>query len=238
MAGRGKRYEAALGKLNGEDNGRRVMPADEALAKVKETASAKFDETVDVVIRLGVDAKSGEQMVRGVVTLPHGSGKSPRVVAFARGDAAQAAEAAGADFVGAEDLVAKIESGWKDFDVLVATRDMMRVIGRLGKRLGPRMPNPKAGTVGEDIGQIVRDLKSGRVQFRMDKGGVVHAPIGKVSYDLPKLRENLATLMNAVVRARPASAKGQYLRKVAISATMGPSVHVDPSDAQALAESL
>jgi large subunit ribosomal protein L1 len=122
--------------------------------------------------------------------------------------------------------------------VLVATRDMMRVIGRLGKRLGPRMPNPKAGTVGEDIGQIVRDLKSGRVQFRMDKGGVVHAPIGKVSYDLPKLRENLATLMNAVVRARPASAKGQYLRKVAISATMGPSVHVDPSDAQALAESL
>ncbi len=239
MAGHGKRYVAALGKVNGEENGQqRVVPAEEALAKVKEAASAKFDETVDVVIRLGVDAKSGEQTVRGVVTLPHGSGKSPRVVAFARGDAAQAAEAAGADFVGAEDLVAKIESGWKDFDVLVATRDMMRIIGRLGKRLGPRMPNPKAGTVGEDIGQIVRDLKSGRVQFRMDKGGVVHAPIGKVSYEVPKLRENLATLMNAIVRARPSSAKGQYLRKVAISSTMGPSVHIDPSDAQALAESL
>jgi large subunit ribosomal protein L1 len=210
----------------------------EALQQVKETASAKFDETVDVAIRLGVDAKSGEQMVRGIVTLPHGSGKSPRVVAFARGEAAQAAEEAGADLVGAEDLVAKIEGGWKDFDVLVAARDMMRVVGRLGKRLGPRMPNPKAGTVGEDLGRIVRDLKGGRVQFRMDRGANLQVPMGKVSYTVEQLEENFGTLVLAVLRARPASAKGQYIRRIAVSSTMGPSVLVDAAQAQALAETL
>jgi len=232
MGRHGKRYEAAVATL---DRARLYSP-EEALAEVKRTASAKFDETVEVAIRLGVDAKSGEQMVRGVIKLPHGSGKSPRVVAFARGEAAQQAQDAGADVVGAEDIVAKIEGGWKEFDVLVAARDMMRVVGRLGKRLGPRMPNPKAGTVGEDIGAIVRELKGGRIQFRMNRGGIVQVPIGLASYDVSQLQENLVTLLEAVVRARPASAKGQYLRKIAISSTMGPAVLVDPSQAQALAE--
>lgn len=234
MGKHGKRYQAAVATLERQE----PAPPEEALQRVKETASAKFDETVEVAIRLGVDARSGEQTVRGTVDLPHGSGKSPRVVAFARGEAARAAEEAGADAVGAEDLVAKIEGGWRDFDVLVATRDMMRVVGRLGKRLGPRMPNPKAGTVGEDIAKIVRDLKGGRVQFRMDRGGNIQIPIGKVSYTVDQLRENFGTLILAVLRARPASAKGQFLRRIAVSSTMGPSVRVDPSAAQALAETL
>jgi large subunit ribosomal protein L1 len=234
MGKQGKRYQTAVATLERQA----LASPREALQQVKETASAKFDETVDVAIRLGVDAKSGEQMVRGIVTLPHGSGKSPRVVAFARGEAAQAAEEAGADLVGAEDLVAKIEGGWKDFDVLVAARDMMRVVGRLGKRLGPRMPNPKAGTVGEDLGRIVRDLKGGRVQFRMDRGANLQVPMGKVSYTVEQLEENFGTFILAVLRARPASAKGQFIRRIAISSTMGPSILVDPTQAQALAETL
>jgi len=234
MGKHGKRYQTAVATLERQE----LASPREALQRVKETASAKFDETVDVAIRLGVDAKSGEQMVRGIVTLPHGSGKSPRVVAFARGEAAQAAEEAGADLVGAEDLVAKIEGGWKDFDVLVAARDMMRVVGRLGKRLGPRMPNPKAGTVGEDLGRIVRDLKGGRVQFRMDRGANLQVPMGKVSYTVEQLEENFGTFILAVLRARPASAKGQFIRRIAISSTMGPSILVDPTQAQALAETL
>ena len=234
MGKHGKRYQAAVATLERQES----ASPEEALRRIKEMASAKFDETVELAIRLGVDAKSGEQMVRGMVTLPHGSGKSPRGVAFARGEAAQAAEEAGADLVGAEDLVAKIEGGWKDFDVLVAARDMMRVVGRLGKRLGPRMPNPKAGTVGEDLGRIVRDLKGGRVQFRMDRGANVQVPIGKVSYTVEQLQENLGTLVLAVMRARPASAKGQYIRRIAVSSTMSPSVSVDPAQAQALAETL
>ena len=220
MAGHGKRYSSAAATIEAE----RAYSVEEALQHVKEAASAKFDETVEVAIRLGVDA----------VALPHGTGKSPRVAAFARGEAAQQAQEAGADVVGAEDLVAKIEGGWKDFDVLVAARDMMRVVGRLGKRLGPRMPNPKAGTVGENVGQIVRELKSGRVQFRMDRGANLQVPIGRVSYEVPQLKENLATLVEAVLRARPPAAKGQFLRKIAISSTMGPSVPVDTADAQAL----
>lgn len=228
----GKRYTAAVATVERE----RLYSPEEALARIKETASAKFDETVDLAIRLGVDAKSGEQVVRGIVTLPHGPGKSPRVAVFARGEAVTQAQEAGAEVVGAEDLVAKIEAGWKDFDVLVATREMMRLVGRLGKRLGPRMPNPKAGTVGDDVAAIVRELKSGRVQFRMDRGGVVQVPIGRASYEIPQLRENLAVLLGAVVRARPASAKGQYLRKISVSATMGPSLLIDPGQAEALAE--
>jgi large subunit ribosomal protein L1 len=234
MGKHGKRYRAAVATLEPQQ----TYSPEEALRRVKELANAKFNETVDLAVLLGVDSKSGEQTVRGIVSLPHGTGKAPRVVAFARGEAAAQAEAAGADAVGGEELVAKIEGGWKDFDVLVASRDMMRVVGRLGKRLGPRMPNPKAGTVGEDIGQIVRELKSGRVQFRMDKGGVIHAPIGKASYSADQLKENLTTLLSAIVRARPASAKGQYLRKIAVSSTMGPSVLIDVSDAQALAETI
>ncbi len=233
MGKHGKRYENAVANL-----ARETVSPEEALRLVKEKASAKFDETVEVCIRLGVDAKSGEQMVRGTVNLPHGSGKSPRVVAFARGEAAQAAEQAGADFVGAEDLIAKIEGGWKDFDVLVASRDMMRLVGRLGKRLGPRMPNPKAGTVGDDLGKIVQDLKGGRVQFRIDRGGNVQAPIGKASYGLEQLQENFGTVVLAVLRAKPPAAKGQYMRKIVVSSTMGPGVQVDLSQAQNLAETL
>lgn len=232
MGKHGKRYQAAVATLERQQ----LYSPEEALARVKEAASAKFDETIEVAIRLGVDARSGEQMVRGVVVLPHGTGKAPRVAAFARGEPAQQAAEAGADVVGAEDLVAKIEGGWKDFDILVATRDMMRLVGRLGKRLGPRMPNPKAGTVGDDIAQIVRDVKGGRVQFRMDRGGVVQAPIGKASYTVEQLRENFAALLGAVLRARPANAKGQYLRKIALSSTMGPSFLVDPAAAEAEAE--
>jgi large subunit ribosomal protein L1 len=234
MGKHGKRYEAAVATLERE---RQVGP-EEALQSVKEMASAKFDETVEVALRLGVDARSGEQTVRGTVVLPHGTGKSPRVVAFAQGAQAQAAEQAGADAVGGEDLVKKIEGGWKDFDVLVAARDMMRVVGRLGKRLGPRMPNPKAGTVGEDLGRIVRDLKGGQLQFRMDRGGNLQIPIGKVSYTVEQLTENFGTLVLAVMRAKPAAAKGQFLRRIAVSSTMGPSVSVDPTRAAALGETL
>jgi large subunit ribosomal protein L1 len=203
---------------------------------VKELALAKFDETVELALRLGVDPRAGDQMVRGTVNLPHGSGKSPRVIAFARGEDAQKAEQAGADVVGAEDVVARIEGGWKEFDVLVATREMMRVVGRLGKRLGPRMPNPKAGTVGPDIAKMVQDLKGGRIQFRLDRGGNIHVPVGKASYTVDQLKENVATVMAAVLRARPAGAKGQYLRRVAVSSTMGPSALLDPAEAQLLAE--
>lgn len=235
MGKHGKRYTAALAAQEGKAQ---TVSPDEALQRVKEMASAKFNETVDVAIHLGVDAKSGEQMVRGTVNLPHGSGKSPRVVAFAVGEAAAAAEQAGAEVVGGEELVAKIEGGWKDFDVVIAARDMMRVVGKLGKRLGPRMPNPKAGTVGEDLGRIVKDLKGGRVQFRMDRAGNIHAPIGKASYTVEQLTENFGTFMLAVMRAKPATAKGQYLRRIRISSTMGPSVEVDASQAQALAETL
>jgi large subunit ribosomal protein L1 len=234
MSKHGKRYEAAVATLERD----RLAGPEDALQRVKEMASAKFDETVEVAIRLGVDARSGEQNVRGTVVLPHGTGKSPRVVAFAQGEQAQAAEEAGADAVGGEDLVKKIEGGWKDFDVLVAARDMMRVVGRLGKRLGPRMPNPKAGTMGEDLGRIVRDLKGGRVQFRMDRGGNIQVPIGKASYAIEQLTENFGTLILAVMRAKPAASKGQYLRRIAISPTMGPSIFVDQAQAQALAETL
>jgi large subunit ribosomal protein L1 len=232
MAQHGKRYRAAVATLTRED----LLSPEDALRRVKELAVAKFDETVELVLRLGVDPRSGDQMVRGTVNLPHGSGKSPRVIAFARGEDAQKAEQAGADVVGAEDVVARIEGGWKEFDVLVATREMMRVVGRLGKRLGPRMPNPKAGTVGPDIAKMVQDLKGGRIQFRLDRGGNIHVPVGKASYTVDQLKENVATVMAAVLRARPAGAKGQYLRRVAVSSTMGPSVILDPAEAQLLAE--
>ena len=241
---RGKRYRAALAALTGPGglpragkNGDGRSPA-EALRLVKETASAKFDERVDVAICLGVDPRQGEQMVRGSVLLPHGSGKSPRVAAFAKGEAAQLAEEAGADTVGAEDLVARIEAGWDEFDILVATRDMMRLVGRLGKKLGPRMPNPKAGTVSDDLAKTIRDLKAGRIEFRMDKGGVIHASVGRCSFSLEQLTENFAALISAILRARPAAAKGQFFRKICLSSSMGPSLLVDPDEAQAAAEKL
>lgn len=232
MPHHGKKYKEALKQVDRE----RQYSVDEALDLVKKLAPAKFNETVDVVLRMGVDPRKGDQMVRGTVVLPHGSGKSPRVAVFAKGERATEAEQAGADVVGAEDLVARIDGGWKDFDVLVATRDMMGTVGRLGKKLGPRMPNPKAGTVTDEVGKTVRELKQGKIEFRVDKAANLHAPIGKTSYEVSQLAENLAAFLGAVVKAKPAAAKGTYIKRVVVSSTMGPGVKVDPAAATAAAE--
>jgi large subunit ribosomal protein L1 len=229
MATHGKRYDQALKKVTITEA---VAPG-AAFEAVKNTATAKFNETVEVAIRLGVDPRQSDQMVRGSVVLPHGTGKSPKIAAFARGENAEAAQAAGADVVGAEDLVAQIDGGWKDFDILVATRDMMGIVGRLGRKLGPRMPNPKAGTVTDNIAQTVKDLKGGKAAFRVDKAANIHVPIGKVSYSVEQLEENLNTLIAALMRAKPASSKGHYLKKISVSSTMGPSFKIDPAAAQA-----
>ncbi len=231
MGRHGKAYAAAAKRIEPE----RTYSVAQGLALVCDGRPAKFDQTVDIALRLGVDAKRGEQMVRGTVVLPHGTGKSPRVAAFAKGEKAAEAEAAGADVVGAEDLVQRIEGGWKDFDILVATREMMSIVGKLGKRLGPRMPNPKAGTLSEEIGKTIRELKAGKLEFRMDKQGNVHAPLGKVSFGPERLQQNLAALLSAVLRARPPAAKGQFLRKVTVSSTMGPGVNLDVADVTAVA---
>jgi large subunit ribosomal protein L1 len=202
----------------------------EALQLVKETASAKFDETVEAVVRLNVDPRHADQIVRGTVNLPHGTGKQIRVLAIAEGDKAREAKEAGADYVGTE-YIQKIQQGWLDFDAVVATPDVMREVGKLGRILGPRglMPTPKAGTVTPDIGRAVRELKAGRIEFRVDRTGNVHAPIGKVSFDLDKLEENFQWFMDAVLRARPPAAKGGYVKSVTLSSTMGPGVRVEPS---------
>jgi large subunit ribosomal protein L1 len=234
MPARGKRYQEAEKKVGGEVAN--VEPTD-ALTRVKEAASAKFDETVDVAVRLGVDPRHGDQMVRGTTTLPHGTGKVRRVAVFAKGEKAQQATGAGADVVGAEDLVAQIQGGWREFDILVATPDMMPIVGKLGRTLGPRMPNPKAGTVTQDVDKVVRDIKSAsRAEYRVDKAGIIHMPIGKVSFTVEQLSENLGALLSALLKAKPAAAKGRYLKKITVSSTMGPGVNVDVSQAQALAE--
>ncbi len=222
----GKRHADNLKKL---DEIKRYSP-DEALELLQACKAPKFDESVDVSIRLGVDPKKSDQMVRGSISLPHGLGKVIRVVVFAKGDKAKEAEAAGADMVGAEDLVEKIEKGWLDFDSAVAAPDMMALVSKVGKVLGPRglMPNPKLGTVTPDVARAVREVKAGKVEFRLDKGGIVHAPIGRRSFQKTQLAENLKTLLDAVVRAKPASAKGQYLRSITISSTMGPGFRLDP----------
>jgi large subunit ribosomal protein L1 len=222
----GKRYRALAEQL-GE---RQVMPVDEAVGLVKSTANAKFDETVDVTVVLGIDPKKGDQQVRGTLTLPHGTGKTPRVVAVAKGEAATAAEAAGADMVGAEDLIAQLESDAVEFDVLVATPDMMRLLSRLGRKLGPRMPNAKSGTVGPDLGRIVAERKQGQIEYRNEpKAAVVHSVIGKASFEPVQLQENLSALIDALQRAKPSSAKGTYLKGVTLSSTMGPGIPVDPN---------
>ncbi|UCH34456.1 MAG: 50S ribosomal protein L1 [Armatimonadota bacterium] len=231
MAKHGKTYVEVAKTIDRD----RLYTAQEAIELVCNGHRTKFDEAIDIAVRLGVDPRHGEQMVRGTVVLPHGTGKSPRIAAFAKGERATEAETAGADVVGAEDLVQRIEGGWKDFDVLVATRDMMSMVGRLGKRLGPRMPNPKAGTLSDEIGKTIQELKSGKLEFRMDKAGVIHAPLGKLSFGPERLKENLATFIAALLRARPPAAKGQFLRKITISSTMGPGVHVDPADAAGVA---
>jgi large subunit ribosomal protein L1 len=222
----GKRYRAAAGTLEA----RRLFPAREAVDQVKAVAFAKFDESVDVAVRLGVDPKHADQIVRGTVSLPNGTGKTVRVLAITGGDKAKEAEAAGADFVGL-DYIQKIKDGWLDCDVIVATPDVMGQLGQLGKILGPRglMPNPKAGTVTMDVGRAVKELKAGKIEFRVDKTGIVHAPIGKKSFTAEALEQNLHAFMEAIVRAKPSAAKGHYVRSVTISSTMGPGVHLDPA---------
>lgn len=209
---------------------------DEALALVKETSFAKFDESVDVSIRLGVDPRKADQMVRGAVVLPNGLGKTIRVLVFAKGEKALEAQQAGADHVGGDDLVEKIKGGWFDFDTAIATPDMMGTVGKIGKLLGPRglMPNPKVGTVTFELARAVDEAKSGKIEYRVEKAGIVHAPVGKVSFDVEKLKGNLVTLVDALMKAKPSTAKGTYLKKVTISATMGPGVNVDVPALQTL----
>jgi len=211
----------------------------QALDMVKKTANAKFDETVDVAVRLGVDPRHGDQMVRGTTSLPFGTGKSRRVAVFAKGEKATEAEEAGADTVGAEDLVEQIRNGWREFDVLVASPDMMSIVSRLGRTLGPRMPNPKSGTVTNDIAKVVREIKSAsRVEYRVEKAGIIHMPIGKVSFPVEQLVDNFTTLLNALLRAKPQAAKGRYLKGITVSATMGPGFSVDTQVAQAISEKI
>ena len=206
--------------------------AEEALSLVCQTAKAKFDETIELHVRLGVDSRHADQQVRGAVVLPNGTGKTVRTLVFARGDKAEAAKAAGADFVGAEDMVAKItQENWFDFDVVIASPDMMGVIGRLGKVLGPKglMPNPKAGTVTPDVAKAVTEAKAGKIEYRLDKTNIIHCPIGKASFGAEKLTENFDTLMGAIIKAKPAAAKGQYLKSVSIASTMGPGIKINTS---------
>ena len=203
----------------------------EALDLTVKTGKAKFDETVEVHVRLGVDGRHADQQVRGAVVLPNGTGKNIRVLVFAKGDKVQAALDAGAEYAGADELVAKIQGGWTDFDVVVASPDMMGVVGRLGKVLGPRglMPNPKAGTVTPDVAKAVADAKAGKIEYRLDKTNIIHCPIGKVSFGAEKLQENFDTLLSAIVRAKPAAAKGQYIRSCTVASTMGPGVKINPA---------
>ena len=203
----------------------------EALDLAVKTGKAKFDETVEVHVKLGVDSRHADQQVRGAVVLPHGTGKTVRVLVFAKADKAQAATDAGADYVGAEELVSKIQGGWMDFDVVVASPDMMGVVGRLGKVLGPRglMPNPKAGTVTPDVAKAVTDAKAGKIEYLLDKTNIIHCPIGKVSFGAEKLKENFDTLLNAIVRAKPAASKGQYIRSCVVASTMGPGIKINPA---------
>ena len=203
----------------------------EALELVQKTAKAKFDETVEAHIRLGVDSRPADQQVRGAVVLPHGTGKTARVLVFAKGEKATEAEQNGADYVGAEDLVAKIQNeNWFEFDVVVATPDMMGVVGRLGKILGPKglMPNPKAGTVTMDVAKAIKDIKAGKIEYRLDKTNIIHCPIGKVSFGTEKLSDNFRVLIGAIIKAKPAAAKGQYLKSVVVTSTMGPGIKMNP----------
>ncbi len=207
----------------------KLYDPEEAVALVKQTAKAKFDETVELSLRLGVDPRHADQQVRGTVVLPHGTGKTLTVLVFAKGPKADEATAAGADFVGAEDMVAKIQGGWFGFDVCVATPDMMGLVGRLGRVLGPKglMPNPKTGTVTMDLTKAIADIKAGKVEYRVDKTAIIHVPIGKASFDADKLNENLRTLMEAVIKAKPSTAKGTYIRSAVLSNTMGPGIKLN-----------
>jgi len=224
---RGKKYIDAAKAVDRT----KLYDPEEALALVKQTAVAKFDETVEVHIRTGCDGRHADQQIRGAVVMPNGTGKTVRVLVFAKGAKADEAEAAGADYVGAEELLPRIQKeGWLDFDVVVATPDMMGVVGRLGKILGPKglMPNPKSGTVTMDVTKAINEIKAGKVEYRLDKSNIIHVPIGKVSFEDAKLNENFQALMGAIIKARPAAVKGQFLKSVTVSATMGPGVKVNP----------
>ena len=224
MAKHGKKYSVAAAQVQ-----QRPYVIEEAIPLLQKVKYAKFDETVEVAMRLGVDPKHADQMVRGTVVLPHGLGKSKRVLALVGADKQKEASEAGADFIGGDDLVEKIVGGWVDFDAVVATPDMMRAVGRLGKVLGPRglMPNPKTGTVTPNVAQAIKEIKAGKVEFRVDKTGIIHAPVGKTSFSTENLVANLHALVDSVVRAKPAAAKGRYLKSVVVSSTMGPGVTID-----------
>jgi large subunit ribosomal protein L1 len=227
MSNRGKRYVESRKKIDRASR----YDLDAGMVLLKEGKHAKFDESVDMAIRLGVNPKHADQMVRGTVALPHGVGKEVRVLVFAKGEKEKEAREAGADFVGAEELVEKITGGWTDFDKAIATPDMMGTVGRLGKVLGPRglMPNPKVGTVTFDVSRAVKELKAGRVEFKVDKTGIVHTTVGKISFSADQLKENVMALMDTIIRAKPSSSKGTYLKSVAISTTMGPGIKLDPN---------
>ena len=223
---KGKKYQDSAKLIDKT----KLYDSNEAIALVCQTSKAKFDETIELHIRLGVDSRHADQQVRGAVVLPHGTGKTVRTLVFAKGDKAEAAKAAGADYVGAEDMVAKITGeNWFDFDVVIATPDMMGVIGRLGKILGPKglMPNPKAGTVTMDVARAVNEAKAGKIEYRLDKTNIIHCPIGKASFGAEKLQDNFNTLMGAVIKAKPAAAKGQYIKSCVIASTMGPGVKIN-----------
>lgn len=232
MKGTGKKYRDSV-----KDIDRSVAyPPAEAMELLKKSGKAKFDETAEISIYLGIDPKRTDQTVRGTVVLPHGTGKTPKIIVFAKGEKAKEAEDAGADVVGGDELIAKVKTGWSEFDLAVATPDMMAAVGsQLGRVLGPRMPNPKAGTVTQDVKKTVKELKSGKIQYRIDKQAIIHASFGKVSFGPEKLLQNFNTLIDAVVRAKPAAAKGIYLKSIYVSSTMGPGIKVDAQKAAAVA---
>ena len=235
MARHGKKFEAARAKVEPT----KKYGIDDGLKLLEETKYSKFDETVDVAIRLGVDPRHSDQMVRGTVSLPNGTGKKIRILVFAKGEKEKEARDAGADFVGSDDLVEKINGGWLEFDKVIATPDMMGAVGKLGKVLGPRglMPNPKIGTVTFDLAKAIKEFKAGKVEFRAEKAGILHISIGKVSFGAEKLKENLTSVVEMVIRLKPSSAKGIYVRSVAISSTMGPGIRLDPAGVQGLVAS-
>ncbi len=228
MGKRGNKYSQGREKIDRTTQ----YNLDAGIQVLQEIPRAKFDESIDMAIRLGVNPKHADQMVRGTVSLPHGIGKTVRVLVFAKGEKEREAKEAGADFFGAEDLVEKISAGWTDFDKAIATPDMMGTVGKLGKILGPRglMPNPKVGTVTFDVARAVKELKAGRVEFKVDKTGIIHTTVGKISFEPEKVKENVKALMDVIIRAKPASSKGTYLKSVAISTTMGPGIKLDPND--------
>lgn len=228
----GKKYNAAIAKVDIS----KAYSLEDAVKLVPETATAKFDETVDMAVRLGVDTKQSDQMVRGAVVLPNGTGKKIRVLVFAKGEKEKDAKDAGADFIGGEDLIEKVSKGWLDFDTIIATPDMMGAVGKLGKILGPKglMPNPKLGTVTFDVARAVKDAKAGKVEFKVDKGGNIHVQAGKLSFGAQKLKENLTALLDSIIKAKPPTSKGIYLRNITISATMGPGIKIDTAGVREL----